>query len=644
MPKLEFTQEEIDGYFKDRVKHHFYERSVEIADAMALHADGKKPEALLEERRPNEPQEVLDYRLKIFTPKTKPTFTKIFSSLQKIRRSADWSIRFEGEFSRIAEEETLEQYTSVNYPYFTSVTNWVFSMMLRKYLIDPNAVVVVAPMSREVAENEYLKPVAVIFDSEHVIDFVEEDYCVLVNPEGSTYMSAGKQVTGKSYYIITTLQILRYDQVNGKGTISLTDQYDHDLGVLPAFKLRGILIDQVKNNFLYESRIGGVLPELDEAIREYSDLQAAKVLHIYPERWEYTNSECTACKGTGKRLETINEEVIQKECTTCKGEGYVVAGPYSKIMIKPSSMGQAAVPTPPAGYVEKDIEIVKVMSESVDAHIYAALAAINFQFIDKSPVAQSGIAKEVDKDELNNTVHSIAEDIVAGMDLIYRYIAYYRYAALYTQDEINEMVPHISVPEKFDMLSSDHLQEELKSAKEAKFNPILLNAMEREYAAKKFNTDPAVSDMVNLSLRLDPLPNITEDDKMSRLSNKGITLETYIISSNIQEFVSRAIEEDEGFAEKPLKDQKAVMLAYALEIVASQEVEIPDMDDAGLDGNGQPKVNEDNIGKIPLAVQQLSLAASRAAEAGDTATAETIKAKINQLLAKLVDATEPDAV
>jgi hypothetical protein len=591
MPK-QFTQEELDAYFKDRTKHHFYDRTIEIADAMALHADGKKPEMLLEERRPNEPQEVLDYRLKIFTPKTKPTFTKIFSSLQKIRRSSDWSIRFEGEFSRIAEGETLEDYTSTEYPYFTSITNWVFSLMLRKYLIDPNAVVLVAPLTRDVPQNEYLKPIATIFDSVNVIDYVEEEYCVLINPEGATYYTQGKANTGKSFYMVTDMQILRYDQIDGRGRMSLADQYDHNLEAMPAFKLKGTLIDQVKNNFLYESRIGGIIPELDEAIREYSDLQAAKVLHIYPERWEYTNNECTACKGTGQQNDVLDGVACQVTCRVCDGKAFVVAGPYSKIMVKPSNnaTGEAALPTPPAGYVEKDVEIVKVMDESVAAHVYNALAAINFQFIDKSPLSQSGIAKEVDKDELNNTVHAIAEDIVSGMDLLYRFIAYYRYGNLYSKDEIHDMVPAIAVPEKFDILSSDHLQTELKTAKDAKFNAVLLNAMEQEYASKKFNTNPAVGDMVSLILSLDPLPNISEDDKMSRLSNKGITQATYIISSNIQEFVSRAMEENKKFTDLKLSEQRAMMLKYAEEIIAASEVTI-EPEDTGLDDFGNPVEN-----------------------------------------------------
>ncbi len=246
--------------------------------------------------------------------------------------------------------------------------------------------------------------------------------------------------------------------------------------------------------------------------------------------------------------------------------GYLATGPYSKIMVKPTSNieGGGNVPMPPAGFVEKDIAIVKLQDEGVDKHIYNALAAINFQFLENTPLNQSGIGKEVDKDELNNTVHSIAEDIVRNMDNIYTIIALTRYAVQYAPEVIlADMLPVVSVPEKYDILSSSHLEEELASAKTNKVNPILLNALEVEYATKKFNTDPEIRDVLILVLKLDPLPNIGEDDKMTRLSNKGITQETYIISSNIQEFVQTAIDEDPKFADLPLKDQKAKMKMYA---------------------------------------------------------------------------------
>jgi len=611
MPKIIFTDTEIKNYFKGEVSHHFKDKTIEIAEQMAVHANGVYPKDLLEERRPNEPLEVKEYREKIWIPITKPTFSKVFSSLQKIRRSQDWSIMYEGDFPRISEEEALEEYCESKFPYFTSVTNWVFSILLRKYIIDPNAVVFVFPLESVIAENEYLKPFPVIFDSINIIDYKEEDYAVLENPLGTRYMDNGREYDGKSFYVITTEEILKYDQTDLKETMKLTAQYSHNLEMLPVFKLGGILIDQKGNEFLYESRLAGIIPELDEAVREYSDLQAAKVLHIYPERWEYTNNECSACKGSGHRPNpNFNPEVenspsdLPCENPYCSN-GYVVSGPYSKILVKPinnATENGGQIPTPPAGYVEKDVEIVKLQDEGVDKHIFKALASINFEFLFNTPLNQSGVAKEVDKDELNNTVHSIAEDVVRIMDIIYRATARYRYKELYPLDEIETMLPQIPVPERFDLLSSTHTRDELKEAKLNKTNPVLTNAIEIDYAAKRFGSDPGVRDRLMLILELDPLPNVGDDEKMTRLSNKGITLETYIVSSNIHEFVQAAIDENEKFVDMSLKEQKLIIRKYAKDQIAEDSAAGQVMNGVNDGNNGLDEINNPDDKTVPVAI------------------------------------------
>lgn len=592
MPKLIFTPQEIDNYIREKTQHNFHKQACELETKMCVHADGTFPQKLLYERRPNEPTEVLEYRKKIFSPKTKPSFSKIFSTLQKIRRSSDWSIRYEGEFSKVREQETLEDYCEHYYPGFYSLTNWVFTLMLRKYLIDPNAVVFVAPVSRQVEQSDFLKPIAQIFDSKHVIDFVQDDFAVLVNPIGSVYYVGNKPVKGKSFYFVTTQQTFRYDQVNGRMQFDLIDTYDHNLGYLPAFQLKGIVIDQVENIFLYESKIAGIVPEFDEALREYSDLQAAKVLHIYPERWEFQQAECTTCKGTGKEIDRSQTPPCDIECRSCKGTGYINPGPYSKMLVHPvknaSLDGIAQIPNPPAGFIEKDVEIVKIMEESIEKHIYNGFAALSFEFLAERPLATSGIKTAMDSDEMNNTVHGIAEDIVAAMDNIYWLIALYRYKELYPPDEIIEMIPEVQVPDKFDILSSTHTQEELTAAKTNKSNPVIVSALEVAYTSSRFNTDPEIRDRLLLILTLDPLPNITEDEKMSRLTNKGITLEAYVISSNIQEFVQRAMQEEKGFKDMELEKQKEVLSKYAVEIIKENESDLMPPPDTGLDEQGNP--------------------------------------------------------
>jgi hypothetical protein len=596
------TYEELKLYFTGDRKHFYYKKSVDNCRDFKTHADGCYPEKLIDERRPNEPLEVKEYRKTIWVPKTKPTFWRIISSLSKIRRSPDWSIKYPdlAQFSLIREGETLEDYCEKKFPYFQSVTNWIFSVCLKPYLTDPNGVILIWPITTEVEQTDFVEPYPVVFECCDVVEFEAEDHAVLNDSAGCFYMAkkGNKMVQefGKAYYVVDALSIQRYEQVNAKGDMDKVMDYAHGLGYMPCFKLGGVICESQGSEYLYESRIGGILPELNEAVREYSDLQAAKVLHVYPEKWQYTSNECGTCKGTGQRPNpswfqgceaTVPSQI---ECHTCRGHGYVSAGPYAMQLIKPADMGKQQVPNPPAGYVEKDVEIVKLMEDSVRQHIYDGLSAINFQELAEVPMAESGVAKQVDRDEQNNTVHAIAEDLVKIMDRSYAIIADYRYMHLYSFEEIGEMLPAIAVPEKFDLFSISNLQNDLKLAKEAKLNPVIQNAMEVDYAGKLYNNDSSIRDLVALTIKLDPLPNISEDEKMSRLSNKGILPQSYIISSNVTEFVQRAIDEEKEFAGKTLKEQKAVMMKYADEVLGKLDTGKKMIDDTmnGMEGEFEP--------------------------------------------------------
>lgn len=594
--KLEFTAEEIRYYMDGKMDHHYYKECVAEAKKLEVHADGSYPECLIDERRPNEPEEVKAYRKKIWVPKTKPAFTRVYNSIQKIRRSSDWSIRYPNvKLARINEKETLEEYCEKQYPYFTSITNWVFQAMLRKYLIDPNGVALVFPLELQVAKNEYIKPFPLLFGSCDVVDFVPEDYAVLKDPVGCKYKVGNNWYDGFSYWFATTKKIYRYDQVNAKGKADLVIDYDHGLISLPVIPWKGSMIGNYGHYLRYESRLAGMIPELDEAAREYSDLQAGKVLHIYPERWEYTQNECISCKGKGQTTNPLWEPgssfPCDTTCTSCQGRGYVAAGPYSKIMVRPIQgleAGGQQIPLPPAGFVEKDVEIIKLMDAGVEQHIYNALAAVNMEFLANSPLATSGVSKAEDKYEAGNTVHSIAEDIVSFMDSLYDITAQYRYMVQYP-NEIEEMLPVIAVPEKFDLVTSNDIGLQMKLAKEANANPTTINAMQVEYAHKKFQQEPEIRDRVALTIKLDPLAGLTEDEKMGRLSNKGITQLTYIISSNIQAFVQTAVDKDKDFASKTLEQQQAVITAMAQQIIDDQEAKI-----LSLTNGVQPNTETDN--------------------------------------------------
>jgi hypothetical protein len=567
----EISVEQLKSIFTRNQRHANYRSTVEMARKLRVHADGLYPDDLIDERRPCESPETKEYRKKIYRPITESTVSKIISSLGKIRRSPDWIIQYDRERmpASIQESETLESYCELHYPTFGSVTNWVFSELLSRYVLDANAVVAVLPQGLPASEREYMEPVAMVFGSEQVLDYEANQYAVLLSSETVKYSSPqGRNLynDGKVFYLLTPVFVARYEQSNRSQDFALSWSYEHHFGALPAFKVGGLFFAHKNNDVVYKSRIAGILPHLDEAVREYSDLQAEIVQHIHSEKYVYVYADCPECNGACK----VFKDNKQTDCPRCHGIGSVRSvTPYGIHEIAPSKVNEKDIPTPPVGYVQKQTDIARLQDERVDKHLYKAMSAINMEFLMETPLNQSGTAKEVDKDELNNLVSAIAEDLVAVMDKVYFYVNEYRYSVILPSEEKRRaLLPVIPVPERFDLLQSSHIMAELSAAKTAGVSSVLIRAMEIDYAKKRFNANPEVSYFLQAVYDLDPLAGLTEDEKMSRLNNGGITEIGYIISSNINAFVQRAVKEDAGFYTSDFEQQQAIILKYAQEVQA----------------------------------------------------------------------------
>jgi hypothetical protein len=182
------------------------------------------------------------------------------------------------------------------------------------------------------------------------------------------------------------------------------------------------------------------------------------------------------------------------------------------------------------------------------------------EFLAETPIAQSGVAKQVDREELYSFVHSIAEDVVRIMDeVVYDILAWRHYAQ---NVDINELLPYIPVPERYDMLSGKVLVDELTAMVQAKVDPAIINAAQIELADKKFN-ESKVKDLVILKLKLDPFAGVPEENISLQRTFGAVDQSDLIVHANINKFVTRALSEIEGFADLSYAEQEQIMQQYA---------------------------------------------------------------------------------
>ena len=561
---VELTTEYLTSAFTGKIKP--CEDMVLFYYKLKMHFDGEYPATLIEERRPAESLTVKEYRKKIFIPITEGPCGKISTSLSKIRKSPDWNIRYNTASipASIKENERPQKYFESNYPVYKSFTNWIFSALLKNVLIDVNAVVMVMPNNIGSEENVYYKPVPTIFNCDKVIDFRHDQYAVLLSDELVSYKSGDRTFNdGQVVYVCTDTYIQKWNQSGPKKAMTMDYEFFHELGYMPVFKIKGDYYSNEDNKVVYKSKIYPIVHRFNEAVREYSDLQAEVVQHIHSEKWIYATQACSTCNGTGKVKQS--DKIVNCTNTRCSN-GRVANNPYETMVVTPPSSleGQAAIPTPPAGYIQKQVEIVTIQDKRVQDHIYYGLSSINMEFLAETPLNQSGTAKEVDKDELNNFVNSIAEQLVSVADEIAITTMKYRYGKLITDENVLlAITPIIAVPERFDLLNTSYILSEIKGAKDAGISPYTFNALQIDYANKKFSHDKDIAKKLEAIITLDPLSGYSQDEKLSMLQNNGISDLDYVISSNIAWFIEMCINEDDKFLTLPIKDKIAAIKKLA---------------------------------------------------------------------------------
>lgn len=552
-------------------RHPIYVETILQYYPLRIHANGDYPGVMIEKRRPSESEEIWSYRKETYKAITKLPVSKVLTSLSKIRRSPDWTIDFPQDKvpAKIVAEETLEEYCNNNIPGYGNITDWAFNILLKQNAIDANAVVAILPMEKPTS-NTYAKPVPIVFNSDHVLEYSEEkQIAILKSRKKINYLLDDGSINfnmGNRFYYVDDIEFIIYDQ--SKDGFTPVFQYTHNLGKMPAFKVKGEAYVQYDNMVVNRSRLDAMVPFLDEAACEYSDLKGSKIQSLFPLLWFFQNRQCNTCNGVGKTTGTEG----QKICTSCGGSGKVKFSPFAHLEIDAPDLGKQANPIPPAGFVQRDTAILELQQKSVEDNIFKSLSAINMQFLDQTPLNISGEAKNVDREELNNFVYNFAEDLIASIDKAIFWINEWRYSFIVPDAKARkEMLPDIPVPMNFDLLPANYLMDEITTARKNSVNPFMLATLEQQLAAKKFYNDPELAETIKLFFELDPLAGLTIDEKTTLLGNKGITLEDFVISSYVPQFIRRALKDDPAFSTNKYDDQMAVLKKFADEKISEND-------------------------------------------------------------------------
>jgi hypothetical protein len=551
-----FDFNEVKKVINGEVRHPYYQQSIDKYNEVRVHAYGDYPSKLIEERRPSESKKIQEFRKQFYKCKTLASFDKVINSLKKIRKSADFNYLFNTNNvpKSIIASEHPKEYFLKHYPRWYSIDNWYWSVAFKQTIVDANGISVSFISNPERNDNEYAKPVSIIFNSPAILDYKTDEYYFIKSPEISYYTSYKRQVAGDVYYYIDKEYYYKLSQVNAKGEYSILEM-PHNLGYLPVVNLGGVVSNDIFTNQLLESFVISMLPEFDEAVREYSDLQAGVMQSMFPTYWYYSNVKCSSCKGLGQ----IPSKSGSVQCDKCNGKGEFPFNPFEHISVNLSKtgIGENPPPTPPGGIIEKDTDIIEIQDKRVQDHIYYGLAALNMEHLAVVPLSQSGTAKEWDRDEANSFVYTIAEDTVRFLKETLKVQTDLRYSGIVTdKNKRSLLLPVIEVPSKFDIANERTILEDTTALKACKYPASVIAHSELEYIKKKFAQDSETAELIELTYKLDNLAGQSFDDVLMMSSNGWITELDAFIHANINQLVEKAIRNSDKFKTLSIDQQK----------------------------------------------------------------------------------------
>ena len=143
----------------------------------------------------------------------------------------------------------------------------------------------------------------------------------------------------------------------------------------------------------------------------------------------------------------------------------------------------------------------------------------------------------------------------------------------YPDKSIDSILPTIDEPKSINILGLEQLTAEYKDASNANVSANYKNNLEKDLIKKKFANSEGESKFNIAVIDLNPYPGKSLDDILT-LKSLGEPQWRIYKHNNIIEIVTRAVEDDEDFLNKPLKEQREITDKIAKEDL-KKENDIP---------------------------------------------------------------------
>lgn len=560
---------------KEDYRHPSYNESVKHAEEMSWHFFGTTPTALLESNRPNEDPEITEYRKANYQPITKSAADKAIKITSKIFNPNLSSIRWE---KPSTQGEELKKYTLEDYPVYNSLPNYMKDVVLRKMLADPNGVLVATLAEVPEMETETPEPLLKVYGSKNIYNFDADHYLIYISDR--TENNKGKIFTFCYYDKTESIEFEVY-AINKELFYEELDTYQYDFPQIPVWSLGGMSEALDDGSVILKSFYSSAAPHWNNAITHESDLFAAYIKHLHPQKYEIAEVCAYKFDFEGQlypcRSGRIKYPKGLIDCPHCSGSGFNPIGPYGVYKFTKEKLSDGGpMGMDPVGYITVPVEATKMLEVRKDFCISQGLWSINMDVEDKVGENQSGVAKVIDRSAQYDTLYDIGSVIYdVHITNAYYFFNLYKFGVANRSagkpGETESNLPQVNKPTQFDIASVSELINNFKAAKDSGLDPNYLQMKQIEIQTRDMSTNPDLKRFTSLLLELDPLPGMAVVDVNTNVTRGFVSKNDAVIHFNLKAFVERAVRENKDFISLDKEKQIEILNGYANEFVKANK-------------------------------------------------------------------------
>lgn len=489
----------------------------EVYDNIRPHFYGLVPSAL-DKAFPNEDGEILKYRKSTYQPKTESPLVKAITELHRLLSGAKHSIKFENqEMQKYINETKIGDY---------DFTKFFFSSFVSNRALDPNAVFLVNPYGDGLlnpavsVELEYK-----IIQSDRII-FNDPEYNLLIYKGSNKNKYASTFTLDTVYYIVTDMFYAKVETLEVGTEFELI--YNHNSGINPWVTLGGRSVpkyDSHGNVFhYYKSDFSPAMPYLNDAAIFDNQHKSVMLAACFPVKF-VEGIDCYSCHGLGK---IYNDKTDSHDsCHTCEGRGKLPSwSPLAAYNINPSTSkfgDENKVQTDPIRYYSPDISSISEVGKVAEQALNKAEQVLNINRSLKS--AQSGIAKELDREPEYIEVGKISDDIYMRMHDVLKVIQ-----ALKFMDYESEII--VNAPISFDLKTESELMNEFAESQKGLPVAIRFEAY-ISYIDRRYNADNVAKRIAALCAMYSSAYLYTGEERVALLASGQIMLNDCIAAQYV---------------------------------------------------------------------------------------------------------------